>query len=63
MKTVVKCSAVILTLLLMLPIASIAEDEFDPPEIAMGERLFLETRFAQFFAAHGTGGDPIMETT
>lgn len=47
----------------MLPATSIAEDEFDPPEIAMGERLFLETRFAQFFATRGTGGDPVMETT
>ena len=24
----------------------------DPPEVAFGERLFLETRFAQFFATH-----------
>ena len=63
MTIVIKFSAVLLTLLLMLPVLSIAEDEFDPPEIAMGERLFLETRFAQFFAAHSTGGDPIMETT
>jgi hypothetical protein len=63
MKTVLKLSAVLLTLLLMLPVASIAEDEFDPPEIAIGERLFLETRFAQFFAVHGTGGDSAMETT
>ena len=49
-------------------------EEFDPPEITNGERLFLETRFAQFFksflgkggnvndtlADHG-GGDPILE--
>ena len=27
----------------------------DPPEVAIGERLFLETRFAQYFAAHMTG--------
>ncbi|MGQ3057237.1 MAG: hypothetical protein ACT6T0_08605 [Nevskia sp.] len=24
----------------------------DPPEVAFGERLFLETRFAQFYASH-----------
>jgi len=42
----------------------------DPPEVVVGERLFLETRFAQFFAAHGgddvnrplAAGDPVMET-
>lgn len=29
-------------------------DETDPPEVAIGERLFLETRFAQYFFAHAT---------
>jgi len=29
----------------------------DPAAVALGERLFLETRFAQFFATH-SGGDP-----
>jgi hypothetical protein len=40
----------------------------DPPEVALGERLFLETRFAQFFAARAAGvndplatGDPVMD--
>ena len=39
------------------------------PEVALGERLFLETRFAQFFAANMTGinqplsaGDPVVAT-
>src|SRR5881628_3679226 len=40
----------------------------DPPEVALGERLFLETRFAQFFYAHSSGnanatlteGDPVL---
>jgi len=44
---------------------------FDPPEVAVGERLFLETRFAQFFAVQAAGdvnrhleeGDPVMATT
>ncbi len=31
-------------------------EEFDPPEITNGERLFLETRFAQFFNAFLEGG-------
>jgi hypothetical protein len=46
----------------------------DPPEVVVGERLFLETRFAQFFAENGgpdvnvplAAGDPVldvMETT
>ncbi|HXJ78273.1 MAG TPA: hypothetical protein VMS64_06270 [Candidatus Methylomirabilis sp.] len=40
----------------------------DPPEVQLGERLFLETRFAQFFFANSDGdvngplteGDPVM---
>ncbi len=47
------------------------EEEGDPPEIVNGERLFLETRFAQFFAANSGGnanavleqGDPVLDTT
>ena len=44
----------------------------DPPEVAIGKRLFLETRFAQFFFAHSrgdvnaslaNGGDPVMDKT
>ena len=42
----------------------------DPPEVTIGERLFLETRFAQFFFANGgpdvnaplAQGDPVMQT-
>jgi hypothetical protein len=42
---------------------------FDPPEQTVGERIFLDTRFAQFFAAHCGGnvnlhlsmGDPTMD--
>jgi hypothetical protein len=30
-------------------------DAPDPPEVTIGERLFLETRFAQYFASHFTG--------
>ena len=47
-----------------------AQDE-DPPQVAVGERLFLETRFAQYFEAHSHGdanrplanGDPVMDST
>ncbi|MBL8151520.1 MAG: hypothetical protein JNN15_16465 [Blastocatellia bacterium] len=47
------------------------QEESDPPEVAIGERLFLETRFAQFFFANSDGdvnkvletGDPILEIT
>ncbi|MDY6941774.1 MAG: cytochrome c peroxidase [Pseudomonadota bacterium] len=45
------------------PVGSTASEAPDPAEIQMGERLFLETRFAQFFFANGTGGDPALDTT
>jgi cytochrome c peroxidase len=43
----------------------------DPPEVQVGERLFLEGRFAQFYFANSggdinstlTSGDPVMNTT
>lgn len=46
-------------------------DDVDPPEVTVGERLFLETRFAQFFFARALSdanyqlpvGDPVMNTT
>jgi hypothetical protein len=31
------------------------EEDTDSPEMAIGERLFLETRFAQFFFAQSQG--------
>ena len=43
------------------------EEEADPAQVAIGERLFQETRFAQFFFANSTGvnaalvvGDPVL---
>ena len=65
---------VLLLLAVCLAPLARAEEDADPPEVAIGERLFLETRFAQFFAAHMTdvnapldnGGDPVVaenETT
>ncbi len=52
------------------PNLSESEEDADPAEIALGERLFRETRFAQFFAAHNTSinaplvsGDPVMDVT
>jgi cytochrome c peroxidase len=47
------------------------EEEADPAEVAIGERLFLETRFAQFFFANAGGkpnavlaqGDPAVART
>lgn len=50
----------LLTLFLLLgavPARAQEDEEGDPAEVAVGERLFLETRFAHFFAAHA-GGDP-----
>ena len=51
--------------------AAEAEEEADPAEVAIGERLFLEIRFAQFFFANSGGnanavlatGDPTMDFT
>src|SRR5262245_34676572 len=44
------------------------EEEADPAEVAIGERLFLETRFAQYIAAAGgdvnaplPAGDPVVD--
>jgi hypothetical protein len=46
------------------------EEEGDPPQVTIGERLFLETRFAQWFAAKAAGpnaplpaGDPTLDVT
>lgn len=52
-------------------VAQEEEEEPDPAEVAIGERLFLETRFAQYFAARAGGdvnavlpaGDPVVSTT
>ena len=38
-------------------------DDHDPAQVAIGERLFLETRFAQANAAHPGQADPVMAYT
>lgn len=60
-------------IMLQNPVVHAQEGPADPPEITIGERLFLETRFAQFFGqflSSGAGvneplpaGDPVMNTT
>ena len=48
-----------------------AADDAAPPQVQIGERLFLETRFAQFFFTNSYGnvnatllaGDPVMNVT
>jgi len=49
---------------------SVASAQEDPAQITIGERLFLETRFAEFFARNATdmnaplpAGDPVVEET
>ena len=50
--------------------AGAQEEEGDPAEVVIGERLFLETRFAEYFATHANGdvnrplaaGDPVVAT-
>jgi hypothetical protein len=56
-------------LLLASPIVGAENGDSDPPEVAIGERLFLETRFAQFFFSQSKGdanhtlevGDPVVD--
>ena len=55
--------AALIAQVLLVQTQCLAQEEADPAEIALGERLFLETRFAQYFAAHGAGGDPVMDVT
>jgi len=38
-------------------------EEQDPAEVAIGERLFLETRFAQAYYANLSKADPVMDKT
>jgi len=57
--------------LLLMPCLALAQEEADPAEVTIGERLFLETRFAEFFARTmtdinqplGNGGDPVVAET
>jgi len=66
-------TCLLLTICCAAPALSKKDKNADPPEVALGERLFLETRFAQFFhaflgAGHGVNdpldpGDPVMDTT
>jgi hypothetical protein len=60
----------LLLFLALVPARLVAQDEADPAEVAIGERLFLETRFAEFFARNATDvnlplptGDPVVATT
>ena len=52
----------VLIVCLFLPTIVVAE-ESDPAEVLIGERLFLETRFAQSYFAHPGKADPILKTT
>jgi cytochrome c peroxidase len=60
-----------LAVVLLAVLGAGARAQAPPAEVAVGQRLFLETRFAQFFAAHSGGdvnaalaaGDPALDTT
>ena len=48
----------------LLALAAFAGDEGnDPAQIVLGERLFLETRFAQAYFANPDKADPVMDKT
>ena len=49
--------------LALINTAAIAEGEHDPAEIAIGERLFLETRFSQAYFADRNQTDPVLDKT
>jgi len=51
--SIISCSAEI----------EIDANEHDPAEIAIGERLFLETRFAQAYYANPGKADPALQYT
>jgi hypothetical protein len=44
------------------PVGHAQEGPADPPEITTGERLFLETRFAQFFKQFLSGGASVNDS-
>ena len=53
-----------------VPAVQLRPDPADPPEVSIGERLFRETRFAQFFSTHAGSvnaplerGDPSLGRT
>ncbi len=48
---------------LLLTLSGYAHEEEDPAEIQIGERLFLETRFAQHHVASPDKADPVMDAT
>ena len=71
MKRGIRVVLILAVLAVILAIQSARADTADPPEVTIGERLFLETRFAQFFFTNSHGnvntvlptGDPVMDTT
>lgn len=69
MKTIISFIILLLAGHAWLPATARAQED-DPAEVAVGERLFLETRFAQWFYAHATdvngalpAGDPVLDVT
>ena len=79
-RTILRCTALLLTSLVLAGCGggpggsatpTLQPQAFDdPPEVRLGERLFLETRFAEFFAVNSpasvnaalTAGDPALAT-
>lgn len=51
------------SLLILILVQNMAQAEQDPAQNSIGERLFLETRFAQAYFAHPNKADPVMDKT
>jgi len=58
-----KNSLVLVTTLCFVSVVFAQEEIDDPAQIVIGERLFLETRFAQAYFASPGKADPVMEKT
>lgn len=62
LKVFISFLALSLLALLLSPGVNQAAEEGDPPEVELGQRLFRETRFAQFFFAHATSTNAPLPT-
>jgi len=63
MKTVLTLSIILLAVLQQPLYADATESDFEPAEVTIGERLFLETRFAQSWYSNPGKAEPALAKT
>ncbi len=63
MKNIILSAIVLASVILFFKNNSLAEvsEEIEPAEVTIGERLFLETRFAQAYYANSKKADPVLD--